>query len=596
MAASRQLHLLTTIADTRPIEKSSTEEETMKPKTISASRAPKITLLTGVALALGLGLAQAGEPPENPGAETGGANTTASGPAVTANTAVTDAMTADAAKTGINWLASGDGYSNQRYSPLTAINANNIGNLAPVAIAQTGYTASFETTPIVVDGVMYITTPMVNSKQALIAMNAVTGETLWTYTYIDGLNQICCGPVNRGATVSNGNVYFLTLDDSLVDVNANTGAQVWKTSVADAQAGYSETMAPQAYDGQIIIGSAGGEWPIRGFIAAYDAGTGKQSWRFDTTDSQKTWQGDSWKTGGGTVWTTPTIDPKRGLLIFSTGNPNPDLDGSQRQGDNLYTDSIVALHIKDGSLAWYYQEVKHDVWDYDAVSNVVLFDAMDHGKMVPAAGEAGKTAFFYIVNRETGKLIRMSEPFDMQKNMFAQPTKDGVQSLPGANGGTDWAPPAYSPLTQNVYVMGMNQLMTFTTENDAGAIPGQIRLGSTFKNVAHGIQDGTFTAINVNTGKITWNATVAQPTMGGALVTAGNVAFMGEGNGWFDAFNAKTGKKIWHFFLGAGVNAPPVAYAVNGREYIAVAAGGNFQMTYPLGDAVAIFALPKTSN
>jgi alcohol dehydrogenase (cytochrome c) len=570
MAASRQLHLLTTIADTRPIEKSSTEEETMKPKTISASRAPKITLLTGVALALGLGLAQAGEPPENPGAETGGANTTASGPAVTANTAVTDAMTADAAKTGTNWLASGDGYSNQRYSPLTAINANNIGNLAPVAIAQTGYTASFETTPIVVDGVMYITTPMVNSKQALIAMNAVTGETLWTYTYIDGLNQICCGPVNRGATVSNGNVYFLTLDDSLVDVNANTGAQVWKTSVADAQAGYSETMAPQAYDGQIIIGSAGGEWPIRGFIAAYDAGTGKQSWRFDTTDSQKTWQGDSWKTGGGTVWTTPTIDPKRGLLIFSTGNPNPDLDGSQRQGDNLYTDSIVALHIKDGSLAWYYQEVKHDVWDYDAVSNVVLFDAMDHGKMVPAAGEAGKTAFFYIVNRETGKLIRMSEPFDMQKNMFAQPTKDGVQSLPGANGGTDWAPPAYSPLTQNVYVMGMNQLMTFTTENDAGAIPGQIRLGSTFKNVAHGIQDGTFTAINVNTGKITWNATVAQPTMGGALVTAGNVAFMGEGNGWFDAFNAKTGKKIWHFFLGAGVNAPPVAYAVNGREYIAV--------------------------
>lgn len=559
-------------------------------------RARILSLMACTALVLSVNLAHAGDPPENMGAETGGAKAANTGPAVSADTNVTDAMTADVAKTGKNWLGSGDGYSNQRFSPLTQINATNIGTMAPVAIAQTGYTASFETTPIVVNGVMYITTPMVNSKQALIAMNATTGETLWTYTYTNGLTQICCGPVNRGATVSNGNVYFLTIDNSLVDVNANTGALVWKTNVADAQAGYSETMAPQVYNGQVIIGSAGGEWPIRGFVAAYDAAKGTQTWRFDTTDSKESWAGDSWKTGGGTVWTTPTIDTKRGLLIFSTGNPNPDLDGSQRAGDNLYTDSIVALHIKDGTLAWYYQEVKHDVWDYDAVSNVVLFDTMDNGKMVPAAGEAGKTAFFYIVNRETGKLIRKSEPFDMQKNMFAQPTKDGVQSLPGANGGTDWAPPAYSPLTHDVYVMGMNQLMTFTTESDAGNIPGQIRLGSTFKNVAHGIQNGTFTAINVNSGKIDWNQTVDQPTMGGALVTAGNIAFMGEGNGWFDAFNAKTGKKIWHFFLGAGVNAPPVAYEVNGREYIAVAAGGNFQMTYPLGDAVAIFALPQTAK
>lgn len=552
------------------------------------------SLLIGMPLLFGVGLARADQPPENPGAETGGAKTAMTGPAITADTNVTDQMTEDAAKTGKNWLGSGDGYSNHRFSPLTQINDKNISKIVPVAIAQTGYTASFETTPIVVNGVMYITTPMVNSQQALIAMNATTGVTLWTFTYNDGLNQICCGPVNRGATVANGNVYFLTLDDNLVDVNANTGDLVWKVNVADAQAGYSETMAPIVYKGQVIIGSAGGEWPIRGFIASYDASTGKQTWRFNTTDDHGTWEGDSWKTGGGTVWTTPAIDTKRGLLIFSTGNPNPDLDGSKRAGDNLYTDSIVALHIKDGTLAWYYQEVPHDVWDYDAVSNVVLFDTMVNGKMVPAAGQAGKTAFFYIVNRETGKLIRKSEPFDLQKNMYAQPTKDGVQSLPGANGGDDWAPPAYSPLTKYIYVMGMNQLMTFTTDNNAGDIPGQIRLGSTFKNVPHGLQNGTFTAINVNTGKIVWNVTVPQPTMGGALVTAGNIAFMGEGNGWFDAFNAKTGKKLWHFYLGAGVNAPPVAYEVNGREYIAVAAGGNFQMTYPLGDAVAIFALPKS--
>ncbi|GAN81381.1 alcohol dehydrogenase PQQ-dependent, large subunit [Acidocella aminolytica 101 = DSM 11237] len=543
-----------------------------------------------------MGVAYAAQPPENPGAETGGGQGAMQASVVTADMNVTDKMVEASPASGKNWLASGQGYSNQRFSVLKQINTKSISQLTPVAIAQTGYTASFETTPIVVNGVMFITTPMVNSKQALIAMNAVTGQTLWKYVYTDGLTQICCGPVNRGATVSNGNVYFLTVDNHLVDVDAKNGKEVWITKVADAQAGYSETMAPQVYDNQVIIGSAGGEWPIRGFIAAYDANTGKQNWRFNTTDSKKSWEGDSWKTGGGTVWTTPSIDPKLGLVIFSTGNPNPDLDGSKRLGDNLYTDSIVALHLKDGSLAWYYQEVKHDVWDYDAVSNVVLFNTMDHGKVVPAAGEAGKTAFFYIVNRETGKLIRRSEPFDMQKNMFTPPSKEGVQVLPGANGGTDWAPPAYSPLTHYIYIMGMNQLMTFKTDNNAGDIPGQIRLGSTFKNVDHGIQNGTFTAIDVNTGKIAWNDTVPQPTMGGALVTAGNVAFMGEGNGWFDAFNATTGKKIWHFYLGAGVNAPPVAYEVDGREYIAVASGGNFQMTYPLGDVVAIFALPKSST
>jgi alcohol dehydrogenase (cytochrome c) len=571
-------------------------EETMQKLQPKKTYAGRLTFLSGTVLALSLGMAQAAEPPQSLGAETGGAKAGPTTAAITGTIDVTDAMTANVAKTGTNWLATGQGYSNQRFSPLTGINDRTISRLAPVAIAQTGYTASFETTPIVVNGTMFITTPMVNSKQAVIAMNAATGETIWTYTYTDGLTQICCGPVNRGVTVSGGQIYFLSLDNNLIDLDAKTGQEVWKTNVADAQAGYSETMVPQVYGSQVIIGSAGGEWPLRGFLASYDAKSGQQTWRWYSTDSEKSWQGDSWKTGGGTVWTTPVIDPKLGLVIFSTGNPNPDLDGSKRAGDNLYTDSIVALHLKDGSLAWYYQEVKHDVWDYDAVSNVVLFDTMEGGKMVPAAGEAGKTAFFYIVNRETGKLIRRSEPFDMQRNMFATPTKAGVQSLPGANGGAEWSPPAYSPLTHDVYVMGMNQLMTFTTDNAAGDIPGQIRLGSTFKNVPHGLQNGTLTAINVNTGKIAWNQTVPQPTMGGALVTAGNLAFMGEGNGWFDAFNAKTGRKLWHFFLGAGVNAPPVAYQVNGREYIAVAAGGNFQMTYPLGDVVAIFALPQTAH
>ena len=543
-------------------------------------------------LTLGTGLGYAAQSPEIQGA--GGQTQAApASSAMAPNMAMDDSALSH--PDGATWANSGHGYSNDRFSTLKQVNASNVAKLTPVAIAQTGYTASFETTPLVINGVMYITTPMVNSKQAVIALDATTGAHIWQYDYTDGLNQICCGPVNRGAVAAYGKLYFLTLDNHLIALDPKTGQPAWSVQVADAQAGYSETMAPQAYDGNILIGSAGGEWPIRGYVASYDAQTGKQNWRWDSTDPN-TYAGDSWKVGGATAWTTPALDTKLGLLIFSTGNPNPDLDGASRLGDNLYSDSIVALDVKTGKLAWYYQEVKHDVWDYDAVSNVVLFDTMVNGKRVPAAGEAGKTAFFYIVDRRTGKLIRRSEAFDKQQNMFTQPTPAGVQMLPGANGGDEWSPPAYSPLTHYIYIMGMNQLMTFSTAPNSPMIPGQIRLGSSFKNVTGdtALQNGTFTAINVDTGKIVWNDTLPQPLMGGALVTAGNVAFIGEGNGWFDAFNATNGKLLWRYNLGAGVNAPPVAYSVNGREYIAVAAGGNFQMSFPYGDALAIFALPRS--
>jgi outer membrane protein assembly factor BamB/mono/diheme cytochrome c family protein len=434
-----------------------------------------------------------------------------------ASVTISDAMRASVDSRPADWLLHGRDYSNQRFSPLKDIDAGNVSSLTAVALVQTGITSSFETTPIVVNGVMYATTPTVD-----------------------------------------------------------------------------ETMAPQIYKNMIIVGSAGGEWPIRGFVAAFDASTGKEIWRWQSTDP-KSYAGDAWQRGGGMVWTTPAIDTKRDLIIFSTGNPNPDLYGPSRQGDNLYTDSIVALHASTGKLAWYYQEVPHDVWDYDAVSNVVLFDTTDHGRTVPAAGEAGKTGWFYIVNRDTGKLIRRSEPFvDQSKNMFAQPTKEGVQMLPGANGGAEWSPPAFSPITHDAYILGMNQLMTFTTGDDPGFQPGAIRLGSSFTNVAKdSLQNGVFTAINVDTGKVAWQYQAKQPLIGGALATAGNLVFMGEGDGYFDAFDATSGAKLWKFNLGAGVNAPPITYTVNGVQYIAVASGGNFQMGFPYGDSIAIFKLGK---
>jgi alcohol dehydrogenase (cytochrome c) len=511
-----------------------------------------------------------------------------------AGVTISDTMMGSVDSHPTDWLLHGRDYSNQRFSPLKDINAGNVSSLLPVALVQTGITGSFETTPIVVNGIMYATTPVVDNKMKTLAIRANSGDIIWESTYTLGDFKICCGPVNRGAAVGYGNVYVVTLDDRLIALDAASGEVRWNVSVADPTVGYSETMAPQVYQGKVIVGSAGGEWPIRGFVAAYDAMTGKEVWRWHSTDP-KSYAGDAWQRGGGMVWTTPAIDAARDLVIFSTGNPNPDLYGAGRQGDNLYTDSIVALHASSGKLAWFFQEVPHDVWDYDAVSNVVLFDTVDHGKTVPAAGEAGKTGWFYIVNRDTGKLIRRSDAFvDQSKNMFSQPTQEGVQMLPGANGGAEWSPPAYSPLTHAVYILGMNQLMTFTTGKDPGFQPGMIRLGSAFTNVPKDpVQNGVFSAVNVDTGKLAWQYKANQPLIGGALATAGNLVFMGEGDGYFDAFDATSGAKLWKFNLGAGVNAPPITYSVDGVQYIAVAAGGNFQMGFPYGDTIAIFKLAK---
>lgn len=513
------------------------------------------------------------------------------------NLNVTDAMMLNADKDQSNWVLHGRTYDNQRFSPLRQITTENIRNLVPVALVQTGMPASFETTPMVVNGVMYITSPVVNRKMLIMAVNAATGERIWDVTYNLGSFQVCCGPVNRGVAVGYGKVYVATLDAHLLALDAIDGHTVWQTTIVSAQNGYSETLTPQIYDGMVIVGSAGGEWALRGFVAAYDANSGRQRWRWMATDP-KTYEGDSWQTGGAMVWTTPAIDPKLGLLIFSTGNPNPDLDGTSRKGDNLYSDSIVALDVHTGGLKWYYQEVKHDVWDYDATSNVVLFDVRQNGETLPAAAEAGKVGWVFILDRRTGKLIRKSDPYVMMsKNMFTTPTREGVDMLPGANGGAEWSPPAYSPQTHYLYILAMNQLMHFTTK-PAVSVPGRIRLGSAFTNVApNGIQDGPFVALDTETGKIAWQFKAPQPLIGGALATAGNLVFMGEGNGWFDAFNAKTGQRVWSFNLGAGVNAPPVTYQVGGQQYIAVAAGGNFQLTYPYGDTVAIFKLgPGTTT
>ncbi|HEU4642310.1 MAG TPA: PQQ-dependent dehydrogenase, methanol/ethanol family [Gemmatimonadaceae bacterium] len=529
-------------------------------------------------------------------------------------TEVTNQMLLNARNDGKNWVTYGRDYMNQRWSPLTQINTSNVKNLRVSWMHQTGISrlGSFETSPIVVDGVMYLTTPY----NTAIAVDARTGRQIWRYEHKPSIASpiFCCGPNNRGVAISGGTLYMGTLDARLVALDAKTGKVNWDVEIADPEAGYSETMAPLIIDNMVIVGISGAEYGIRGFVRAYDKNDGKQIWNFYTLPD-KGWEGnfathtnegddlkrdiaaekaamsqygDAWQRGGGSVWMTPAYDPETHMLYFAVGNPSPDLDGSVRPGDNLYTESIVAIDARTGEYKWHYQEVPHDVWDLDATSPVVIVK-LKNGKK--AVAEAGKTAYVYILDAATGKLIKRSDEFNRHENYFTQPTAEGARMLPGANGGSEWSPPAVNPTLGYMYVLGLEQPMHYITHS-APLEKGKLWLGSAFKAVPGERQYGTFTAINLNTGKRAWQVETEQPMIGGALATAGNLVFTGEGNGHFNAYDARTGKVLWTFQGGAGCNAPPVTYMLSGKQYIAVACGGNYQLGYPLGDAVLVFALP----
>jgi PQQ-dependent dehydrogenase (methanol/ethanol family) len=427
----------------------------------------------------------------------------------------------------------------------------------------------------------------------------------------------CCGRNNRGVAVANGMVYVATLDAHLVALDQATGDVKWDMVVGDPAQGYTETMAPLAVDGNVIIGTSGAEYGIRGFVKAYNGTTGTLVWTWYTIPSPQEggWWGkwskttgegndlhrdivrekgdsakttDAWQHGGGSMWMTPAYDPSTKTLYVSIGNPSPDLDGSIRPGDNLWTESIVAIDAVAGKFKWGYQEVPHDVWDLDAASPPVI--AMVGGKKVVV--EAGKTGWVYVLDAATGKLVRKSDAFVPQENMFAQPTPEGTRMLPGANGGEEWSPIAVNPDLGYAYTVGLHQPMFYKTHY-APWEAGRLWLGSAFVAVPGEAQWGNVSAIDLSTGKIAWQVKTEQPMMGGITSTAGGLVFTGEGNGWFKAYDAKTGGVLWQFYCGAGVNSAPSVFAVNGEEFIAVAAGGNFQLHYPVGDAVFVFGLPK---
>lgn len=470
------------------------------------------------------------------------------------------------------------------------------------------------------------------------AIDVKNGDKLWTYKPdIGDLDTVCCGWTSRGVSIGEGKVFVGLLDARLVALDQKTGKEVWSTKVDDVKKGYTITNAPLYYKGKVYTGVAGGEYGIRGRLTAFNAKNGKELWRFYTIPGpgekgHESWpsDNDSWKHGGAPVWQTPAVDPDLGLLYFSTGNAAPDLDGSKRKGDNLFSSSIVAIDAETGKYKWHFQEVHHDLWDLDAPNPVILFDVKKDGKTRKALGQAGKTGWVYILDRTNGKpLVGIDEkpvPQEPRQNTSpTQPIPKGDAFVPqevteeqikkevkGYNGsfgkiftpywekallvkpstfgGANWPPSAFSPETGYFYVLGSDQYSTFTRSLEEYK-PGDTYWGSIIQPIQDAPLKGTVPAIDVKTNKIAWQNKWNTTAYSGLLTTKGGLVFVGHNDGRLIAYNAKTGKQVWEFKADAGVNAPPVAYEVDGKEYISVLVAGNSLAGSKHGDSLWTFSL-----
>ena len=532
---------------------------------------------------------------------------------------VTQTLLNNAASNSKDFLHTNGNYAQTRFHPADQITTRNVKGLKVAWIFQTDVRESTETSPIIVNGVMYVTT----SFDHLYALNAQTGELIWHYKHDMGpITVYCCGPNNRGAAIYGDKVYLATLDSKLDAVDAKTGKLVWSQQIAEPSLGYSETMAPTAVDGKILIGTNGGEYGIRGFVKAFDANDGKLLWTFNTIPEntvgvwatkdatgrdmhrdiaaekdQLAKTGDPYKTLGGGVWQNPSVDLAARRIYFVVGNPSPDLDGSLRPGDNLYTDSLVSLDLDTGKYVCHFQYIAHDVWDLDAVSPTVLVDAAGKdGKVVPAVLHAGKTGYVYVHDRKDCSLIRFSEPMVSQEMRWTLPTATppmdpkAARMFPGANGGVEWSPIATDPGQSLAYAINLHQPMTYTVASTPYP-DGKLWLGGAFTVIPSEPSFGNVTAVDYNTGRIAWQVRTPEPMIGGILATAGGLVFTGEANGAFKAYDSSTGNVLWRFQAGAGVNAPPSSYVVDGKQYVVVGAGGNAQIDSKRGNAIIAFTL-----
>jgi alcohol dehydrogenase (cytochrome c) len=459
-----------------------------------------------------------------------------------------------------------------RYAPETQIDAGDLNRLGVAWRTDLGPDQFLEEDfPIVLGDTVYVTT----STDEVLALDARTGRIRWSYapTVDFSLSTGVGGygvTVNRGVAIDDGKIFLLTFDDHLQAISQATGEELWSSAVADDGTGAYETMAPTVYDGMVFVGDSGSEDGVRGFVAAYDENTGRQLWRFDTVPKA----GTGWvpkEGGGGTVYMPPTIDTTTGLLYVGTGNPAPAIVGSARPGPDLYTDSILALDAHTGRLVWYHQEVAHDLWDYDAESPPIVFDTRVDGHAVRAVAEAGKSGYFFILDASNGKDLFPRVAF--VKEHHTPPTTRGTLECPGAAGGSQYGPLAFDPQTAAAYISGINLCQILTVSPHVNS--GEKEFGGDRTNPSSEKPSGTFTAVDVTTGKVLWRRKMPTPMIGGATATASNLVFTGDQHGTLYAMDARSGKILWKGGLGLAFGSAPIVYRIDGQEYVLVVLGGS---------------------
>jgi alcohol dehydrogenase (cytochrome c) len=500
---------------------------------------------------------------------------------------VAAAMLTAQTKSG-EWRTYGQNTQGWRFSDLTQIDTRTVGRLAPEWIHQTGINGGWETTPLVFDGLMYLAGPSNNSW----ALDALTGKPVWHVhkTPPKKLN-LCCGEVNRGFAVLGDKLFRVNIEGSIVALDVKSGLTLWETRFADHLKGYSATAAPLVVKNLVVTGMAGAEFGTRGFIDAYDSDTGKRVWRFQTVPGdgdpgRESWSGNSWQLGGGSTWITGTYDPDLNLIYWGIGNPGPDMDGDVRGGDNLYTCSVVALDADTGKLKWYYQFTPHDVHDWDAISDPVLVDLTMHGRKVKALIQANRNGFYYALDRTNGKVLaaKAYTKVTWAKGIGAdgrpilipgqEPTEEGNRVCPGLGGGHNWQATAYSPQT-NLYYFPSSEECHLFYKTKQGFTEGQWFQASNVENAPREHGTGSIIAVDPTTGDTKWHFDMVSGPSAGILATAGGLVFSGDGQGYLFALDARTGKVLWKFQTGGSIGAPPISYSLNGKQYIAVAAGGS---------------------
>jgi alcohol dehydrogenase (cytochrome c) len=526
---------------------------------------------------------------------------------------VTAERIAKAAAEPHNWLTYGGNYFSQRYSTLAQVTPANVTRLQSQWVLQNEAFGAWQSNPLVVDGTMYVT----QRPNDVMALDARTGRVFWQFRHTPAPEaRVCCGANNRGVAILDDVLYMGTLDARLIAIDAKTGKAIWNIAVADVKLAYSITLAPLIIKDKVVVGVGGGEYGIRGFIAAYDAKTGKEAWRFYTIPGpgepgHETWKGDAWKFGSASVWVTGSYDPDLNLTYWGVGNPGPDWNPDQRPGDNLYSDSVVALDADTGSLKWHFQFTPNDGYDYDSVQVPVLADLNIQGRATKAMLWANRNGYFYVLDRATGKFL-LGQPFvkvnwssglDANGRPIPTPQPPGSPTWPGNQGGTNWYPPSYSPRTGLFYFTAWETYATIYRKEESTYQPGRNFSGGGFtvltpvpgapgvgigrrtpiNNWTNEVGNGAVIAMDPQTGKARWTFRHFDVSDAGMLTTASDLLFTGNREGYFQALDARTGKELWRAALGGQIVMAPVTYQVAGKQYVSVISGHTL-VTFALRD------------